>query len=129
EGMISVGSIDTFDLGFSLFSNYSSRLVELSAPGAFTSQGRLLGLLSSIPKDSYGYLAGTSMASPIVSGAAALVVTWLKAYDYSVSPSRIEMIMKNGARPSGRLNGAVQNGRTLDLEVLAQYLEANYPPK
>lgn len=127
DGMITIGSVDTFDSNFSLFSNYSVRLVELSAPGAFTSQGRLTGLLSSTPKNTYGYLAGTSMAAPVVSGTAALVVTWLKAYGYSVSPARVEAIMKNGARNDGRMSSVVDQGRVLDLRALANYLRENYP--
>ncbi|MEK7355899.1 MAG: S8 family serine peptidase, partial [Bdellovibrionota bacterium] len=90
EGMISVGSVDSVNGRFSTFSNYSPELVELAAPGAFSSSGSLLGLLSSVPGGKYGYLAGTSMSAPVASGAAALAITWLKAHGYQIAPGRLE---------------------------------------
>lgn len=129
QGMVSVSSVDTLSGGLSLFSNFSQRLVEITAPGAYTSQGRLVGLLSSTPRDNYEYLAGTSMAAPVVSGASALIVAWLKAYGYAISPSRIENIMKNGAKLDSRLQTSIQYGRTLDLRTLSQYLKVQYPPR
>ncbi len=129
EGMLVTGSVDVETGRYSSFSNYSNRLVEISAPGAFTSDGQLVGLLSTVPGDSYGYLAGTSMASPILSGGLALVVTWLRAYRYPVAPKTLELIMRSSARQETGLAAAVQNGRTLDLQKLALYLKTNYPPR
>lgn len=130
EGMIVTASIDAASGQISTFSNFSSRLVEIAAPGALTSQGgRLTGLLSTVPKNSYGYLAGTSMAAPVVSGVAALVVAWLKAYRYDVSPQRIEGILKSASPHESRLAPFVENGRVLSLTDVTSYLKKQYPPR
>jgi subtilisin family serine protease len=55
------------------YSNYGS-WVELSAPGGDQEYGTKNGVLSTIPKDQYAYLQGTSMACPHVSGIAALAL-------------------------------------------------------
>ena len=47
------------------FSNYGARSVHISAPGDH--------VLSTYNTNEYGYLSGTSMATPVVSGAAALL--------------------------------------------------------
>lgn len=129
EGMLSVGSVDTANGRFSAFSNYSPQFVEITAPGAFSSSMSLLGLLSALPGGKYGYLAGTSMSAPITSGAAALAITWLKAHRYPVTPGRVESILKASARREAHLQGAVQAGRTLDLNLMTSYLRTNYPPR
>jgi subtilisin family serine protease len=129
DGMIVTGSVDASTGTFSTFSNRSSRLVEISAPGAFTSTGQLVGLLSTLPKNSYGYLAGTSMAAPVMSGAAALLVSWMKVYRYPYNPQKLEFILKESARRVAGLNVSVAEGRTLDLVELAKYLKTYYPPR
>ncbi|MBL7857137.1 MAG: S8 family serine peptidase [Cyclobacteriaceae bacterium] len=56
------------------YSNYGA-WVELSAPGGDQDYGTKNGVLSTIPKDQYAYLQGTSMACPHVSGIAALALS------------------------------------------------------
>jgi len=69
EGVISVAATDHYD-NLASFSNFGN-WVDLAAPG--------VNILSTYPSagcgvaDCYGWLSGTSMASPIVAGAAALV--------------------------------------------------------
>jgi subtilisin family serine protease len=127
DGMIVTASFDAGTGDFSSFSNFSGRLVEIAAPGAFSSTGEITGLLSTTPNNTYGYLAGTSMAAPVVSGAAALAVTWLKAHGYGVTPSVLERILKESAQPNSRFERAVEKGRILDLLSLANYLKLRYP--
>ncbi len=55
------------------YSNYGD-WVEVSAPGGDQQYGSKSGVLSTIPKEQYAYLQGTSMACPHVSGIAALAL-------------------------------------------------------
>lgn len=61
--VISVSSTTSRDT-VSSFSNYGTS-IDLAAPGSY--------ILSTIPNNNYLYMSGTSMASPVVTGVAALV--------------------------------------------------------
>lgn len=106
--------------------------VDLAAPGGNTTSGTALGILSTYPMGSadisergfsileaghgavdYGYMQGTSMAAPVVSGAAALV----KANNPSLSASEIRDILMFSADKNPKLKFlAGENGLQLNLQ-------------
>ena len=62
------------DLTPASYSNYGE-WVDVIAPGGLMDYGDAHGVLSTLPNDSYGFSEGTSMATPHVSGIAALVLS------------------------------------------------------
>ena len=118
--------------GMGNLSPYSNTglMIDLAAPGGNRTGGTALGILSTYPlggaQDSeegfiipgtdgnvdYGYMQGTSMAAPIVSGAAALV----KATNPSLSAADIRDILMFSAHRNPNLESlAGENGLQLDL--------------
>lgn len=120
EGMISVGSIDTKNLALSSFSNYSTAYVEIAAPGAEDSARRSdTGGLYSTYLSSYARLSGTSMASPLVAGSAALAIGLLKSMGKTPTPSEIEYLLKASSKRYQAIWNKIQYGRIIDLSLLA----------
>ncbi|CAN5901693.1 S8 family peptidase [soil metagenome] len=80
SGVLAVGSVDS-DFRRSCFSNYGSGLDIMAAGGdGFLQNSACSGrnneaILSTLPGNDYGYEAGTSMATPLVAGVAALVLS------------------------------------------------------
>ena len=93
------------------FSNYGSTNVDLAAPGA--------GILSTIPGGLFDELYGTSMASPHVAGAAALVLSHRPA----LTPLELKNTLLLSVDKTPAYSGAVKTGgrlnvaRALDQEV------------
>jgi hypothetical protein len=132
-GVIGVGSIDTSTGTKSIFSHYSTVYGEIAAPGAESSSlnnGTLTtsGLLSTIPTNNYGRLAGTSQAAPLVSAAAAMAMGMIRevrgAYP---TPAEVERLILTSAVKDGRLQPYFKDGNRLDLLNLAQRIAADYP--
>ncbi len=121
--VIGVGSIDA-DRVRSPFSFFSARTEEdkipdgaldLVAPGGvkFFEDGSL-GILSTIPRDRYGALQGTSMAAPLVAGAAALVRS---ANPYLTAP-QVRQILRDTAVDLGEVGWDPEYGYGL-IDVAA----------
>ncbi len=73
EPVLAVAAMND-DLTPSYYSNYGE-WVDVVAPGGLMDFGDIHGVLSTLPDDSYGYSEGTSMATPHVSGIAALILS------------------------------------------------------
>lgn len=84
----------------SFFSNYGS-WVSISAPGGNHYPFNEEDILSTVPGGGYGYLMGTSMACPHVSGVAALVVSLAKGL---LNPVDLKDILLNSTDDISSLN-------------------------
>lgn len=120
-GALAVGSVDTNSNSMSAFSNYSPNAVEISAPGS-------TGVYSTITTSAYGNEQGTSMASPIVAGAASLATSliWTRAGSRP-SPAVIESILMSSADKRSNLTARFRSGNFLNLDSLAAAVDAAFP--
>lgn len=73
DKVVSVAAM-TNDMLPASYSNYGE-WVDIIAPGGLLDYGEANGVLSTLPNNSYGYNEGTSMATPHVSGIAALILS------------------------------------------------------
>lgn len=117
-GAIAVGATDSETGLRSSFSNYSNDLIHISAPGAN-------GIWSTVP-GGYQEMQGTSMATPIVSGAAGLIIGLVKSQGSSIPNSDVINVLKLTARANSDLNSFFRGGAALDLDRLGRYMKARY---
>jgi hypothetical protein len=111
DSVIAVAAIDKSG-NLASFSNYGSTTVDLGAPG--------VGIVSTLPFNSYGSYSGTSMATPHVTGAVAL---------YAAShPGANALTLKNAvldsarATPTASLSGKTVTGGRLNASAMPDYL-------
>jgi subtilisin family serine protease len=105
--IISVASSDSGDYK-SVFSNYGRVSVDLAAPGS--------AIYSTLPNGGYGNLDGTSMATPHVSGAAALI--WAYRQDLSLYDLK-DLILKSVDPIDGMRDLTITGGRLNVYNALA----------
>ncbi|RKZ12475.1 hypothetical protein DRQ50_11895, partial [bacterium] len=101
DNVISVAATDHND-ELASFSSYGATTVDLAAPG--------VDILSTTPGGNYGLLSGTSMATPHVSGVAALVRGRFPA----ISALDAKALILSGADPLANLDGVVLTGARLN---------------
>ncbi|MDR6546347.1 subtilisin family serine protease [Chryseobacterium rhizosphaerae] len=98
------------------FSNYNKKMVNVFAPGE--------EIYSTVPKNEYKYLQGTSMASPVVAGAA----TILLAYMPDLKPYQVIEALVKSSNPNTE-NGFAdysQAGGVIDVKKAAEYAYTNF---
>jgi subtilisin family serine protease len=115
DNVISVASITSTD-GRSSFSNYGRTSVDLGAPGS--------SILSTTPGNTYSSYSGTSMATPHVAGAAAMIVGLRPTWTYG----QVRDAILRTARPITALSGITVTGGTLDLAAAVAYQPSTSPP-
>ncbi|MFZ8984670.1 MAG: S8 family serine peptidase, partial [Steroidobacteraceae bacterium] len=113
--VISVASI-TSSGAKSSFSQYGATTVDLGAPGS--------SIQSTLPGNSYGSYSGTSMATPHVSGAAALCAS----LDPNQSGADLREKIMASTAPTASLNGITVTGGRLDVGSLAPLCVAATDP-
>jgi subtilisin family serine protease len=87
----------------SSFSNFGSTTVDLGAPGT--------AILSTVRNGGYAIFSGTSMATPHVSGAAALVLSRC-----SLSTASLKANLMNNVDPISSLAGRTVTGGRLNVD-------------
>ncbi len=104
DNVVSVAASDRYD-NLASFSNYGASTVDLAAPG--------VSIYSTLPNNSYGYKSGTSMATPFVTGALAMV------RDQHAGWSNKQVIdqVLNTVDPLSSLTGKVATGGRLNLSA------------
>jgi subtilisin family serine protease len=91
------------------FSNYGAHSVALAAPG--------VNILSTLPGGKYGAMSGTSMATPEVTGAMALVWGLHPSWSYTQVINQV----LNTTQKLPSLQGKVRTGGLLDLAAAVGY--------
>jgi subtilisin-like proprotein convertase family protein len=102
DNVVRVAASDNRDR-LASFSNYGPNTVQIAAPGA--------SIFSTLPNNNYGYLSGTSMAAPFVTGALALAWDLNPTWNYQQVIQRV--LSTVAVLPS--LAGRVSTGGRLDL--------------
>ena len=90
-------------------SNYGVGSVDLAAPGSY--------ILSTTPGNTYSYMTGTSMAAPMVTGAAAMV--W--SHFDGIGAAEVKEILLNSVTPLDSLSGKVKTGGMLNVGAALRY--------
>jgi subtilisin family serine protease len=106
--LISVAATSATDQ-LASFSNYGVASVDIAAPGN--------AILSTLPGARYGLLSGTSMAAPLVSATAALLVGRVPG----IEPAQLRQRLLDTAEPLGALAGRIGGGLRLNaLRAIAE---------
>jgi len=105
DNIISVAAANPYD-ALAPFSNYGAKSVDIAAPGT--------DILSLSLKGEYNDQSGTSMATPHVSGAAAL----LKSYRPGLTALEIKNIILSSADKHPNFDGKILSGGILNIDAM-----------
>ena len=108
DNVISVANL-MFDGKLAASSNFGEKSVDLAAPGTY--------ILSTTPENGYGYMNGTSMAAPIVTGTAAMVYS----FRTDLSLQDIKPALMNTVKKLPDLENKVVSGGMLDAYAALRY--------
>lgn len=114
NAVISVAAIDRRG-ALGTFSNFGAKTVHLGAPG--------VEVLSTVPANTYAYMAGTSMAAPHVTGALALYASTRPG----ATANQIRAAMLNAVTPTASLSGKTITGGRLNIATLIGPSAASAP--
>jgi subtilisin family serine protease len=110
--VISVAATTSSDTVAS-FSNFGRHTVLIGAPGS--------GIFSTLPNNNYGFLSGTSMATPHVAGSAAL----LCAANSNLSVNQLRALLAFNGDAISALQGRSLTGRRLNVFKSLQAMNEN----
>lgn len=102
EGILTIANTTRTD-SLNVQSKYGANNVDMGAPGS--------AILSTTPGNSYATYSGTSMASPHVAGAAAMI----SAVKPNLNPLQVKEILMNSGDVVESLNGKTVTGKRLNL--------------
>ncbi|MCB6610092.1 S8 family peptidase [[Clostridium] symbiosum] len=108
DNIISVANL-RFDGKIDPASNFGVKSVDLAAPGSY--------ILSTVTGNKYSYMSGTSMAAPMVTGAAAM----LYSYDPGLSLTEIKGRILNSVHRLESLSGKTATGGMLDVSAALNF--------
>jgi len=111
--ILAVAATDSRDR-LATFSNYGQTSVHLAAPGD--------AIWSTVVGGGYGYLSGTSMAAPMATGAAALLLSANPA----LTPAALRADLMASVEPIAALQGRVQAGGRLQVGRALQWRNGAY---
>jgi hypothetical protein len=120
NNIISVAATDHND-DLAWFSNWGPSSVDVGAPG--------VNILSTVPTNAYGSYSGTSMATPHVSGLAALVLDGHPSYSCMQVKTRILTTVDKLSSLTGKVltDGRINAWRALTTADTALYLDVVEP--
>jgi subtilisin family serine protease len=113
DNILTVAATDSMDV-LANFSNFGATSVDLAAPG--------VDILSTVPGKDYKKFSGTSMATPHVSGAAALLKA---AYPQLKAKELKELLMSSVENVAG-LSGKVVTGGRLNIARAFEIAKSTY---
>ena len=122
-GVITVGAVDSKGT-LTDYSNFGVDSVDIAAPGG-VEKAELVSLDYLEPESgSYAKMSGTSMASPVVAGLAALILS----ANPELSAAHIKNIIIDSGVESPSLNGKIRSGKHIDVLAAVEMAKALIKP-